>query len=486
MNEKLAINQTQKTLQHLAPQQVMFVKMLEMSTPEFEDEVRRVVDENPALEARDGDSESYDSPSEALTDNGDAYTESAEDMQRADYRDEDDIPFYRINQQRQQSDDDDAFMTMDRNAATESLAESLIAQLREFVMSQSVLTAATYIIGNLDANGRMTRSLAAIADDIAITTGVEIAPADMMQAFEIVRGLEPPGVATFDLQDCLLIQLKRREPKTLALRVATDMIEHHFDLFAKKHFDKISSRLGVSLESVREAVEVVKTLNPKPGNASESDRRDQMRHITPDFVVEAQENGRFSVSLTQRLPELAIEESFVVGDNVRPMSKREAEGLAFVKRKNDEARAFIDLIRRRNDTLMAVMKAIVSLQPEFFATGEQSRIRPMILRDIAALTDLDLSVISRAAGGKYVATGTGVYPLKMFLNERPNDESDVSSHEILDTLKDIIDNEDSAKPLSDEAIRAVMQERGFDLARRTVTKYRERLNIPVARLRKGH
>jgi RNA polymerase sigma-54 factor len=168
------------------------------------------------------------------------------------------------------------------------------------------------------------------------------------------------------------------------------------------------------------------------------------------------------------------------------MSKREAEGLAFVKRKNDEARAFIDLIRRRNDTLMAVMKAIVSLQPEFFATGEQSRIRPMILRDIAALTDLDLSVISRAAGGKYVATGTGVYPLKMFLNERPNDESDISSHEILDTLKEIIDNEDSAKPLSDEAIRAVMQERGFDLARRTVTKYRERLNIPVARLRKGH
>jgi RNA polymerase sigma-54 factor len=484
MNEKLQISQSQKTLQHLAPQQVQFVKMLEMSAPEIEDEVRRELDENPALEELPSDGASPSDENDALTDDGDSYGESAEELQRADYADDDDVPFYRADVSNRSADDDDSYMTMDRNAATESLSEMLENQLREYDLTDIQMLAATYIIGNLDVNGRMTRTLMAITDDIQIATGVEVPRADILKAFETVRSLDPAGVGAVDLRDCLLIQLKRKQPKTLAIRVATEIIDHYFDLFAKKHYEKISAQLGLDTDRLKEAIDLIKTLSPKPGNATDTDRRDRLRQITPDFIVEHTDDDRLTITLNQRVPELAIEESFAVTAEMRPVNRRQADELAFVKRKHDEARSFIGLLKRRSETLMAVMKAIVSLQRDFFISDEPSQIKPMILKDIAALTGFDLSVISRATAGKYVATARAIYPLKMFLNERPTEESDVSSHQILEVLKEIIDNEDPRRPLSDEAIKAAIAQRGYDLARRTVTKYRERLSIPVARLRK--
>ncbi len=474
MEESLRLTQQQKLQQRLTPLQVQFVRMLEMTGPEVEDEVERALDDNPALEAVD----------ESVTVNpqDEEFTESAEQMQLADYRDPDDIPYYRLEARNHSA--DDRIYTPEATAASgDSLIDSLTEQISQSSLEEPLLTMAEYIIGNLDDNGYLTRSVDAIADDVAIAEGLEVTSEQARQAWSAVRQLEPAGIGATDLRDSLLLQLRRREPSERRDH-AIAIIDHYFDLFSKKHFDRITSLLGITRDQLQDAMALIRQLNPKPGSGLAL-TEGSARPIVPDFAVDV-DGDEITLTLLNNIPELQISASFAEGDpvpgGVSLPSHRDA--YLFIKQKRDEARDFIKILSMRQQTLFAVMSAIVKIQRDFFLTDEPSRIKPMILKDIAAITGHDLSVISRAGAGKYVVTRGGVYPLKMFFNERPKEDDDTSSMQIIDLIKKIIAAEDKSRPLSDEAITQQLQDQGLDIARRTVAKYRERIGVPVARLRK--
>ena len=356
----------------------------------------------------------------------------------------------------------------------------------EYDLSDIDLSIAQYIIGNLDDNGYLTRDLCAINDDLAFNVGLDVDMAQVKRVADVVRSLDPAGVGAIDLRDCLLLQLKRKEP-CQATKIATEIIEDYFDLFSKKHYDRMRSHLGITEPQLKEAMSVITSLNPKPGSIITGGSSDRTRHIIPDFNIETDpDNGNITLTLLNRIPDLQIEETFSEKASELPSNanRSQREAATFIKQKRDEASGFIKILQMRQETLYKVMKAIVTLQRDFFMTDDESRIRPMILKDISAITGHDLSVISRATAGKYVMTQRGIYPLKLFFNERPKEDDDTSSHEILAVLKEIIDNENKNKPLSDEAITKILTEKGYDIARRTVAKYREKLGLPVARLRK--
>lgn len=479
MKESLSQSLEQRLQLRLSPMQMRLVRMLEMTEPEIEEEVRREVDDNPALEVVDTPASGEES--------AETYGESAEQMQLADYRDEDDIPPYRLEANNRSA--DDVRFEPVAVAAGESLMESLMSQLAETDLSQRQLAIARYIVGNIDDNGYMTRTLPQIDDDLAIDAGIEVDMAEIKDIFARIRSLDPAGVGAYDLRDCLSLQL-RRMPDSEAVRTAREIVDNYFDVFSLRHFDRLASLLGISRESLREANDVIRSLDPKPASRfGESDADDRARHIVPDFYVEVDRNDRITVSMPGNLPELAIERSFDVDDEgsvaeAAETSMRKREALSFISSKRRDASDFIELLRMRRVTLMKVMEAIARWQREFFLSEDESRLRPMVLKDIAGATGMDISVVSRATAGKYVATQGGVYPLKFFFNERVSEEEDASSREILSVLRALIQEETPSSPLSDDALTARLTEMGYNIARRTVAKYRERLGIPVARLRK--
>lgn len=475
MDERLDLSQQQRLQQRLSPQQVQFGRYLEMTAPEIEDEVRHQLDENPALE------QTEHALPEANGQEGD-FNESAEELQRADYRDEDDIPFATATANRSRSDFNPVTIAADDS---ESVFETLSRQLDDFDLSDIEREVALYIVGNLDGNGYLTRSLTAIADDFTIATGREATPDDVARANATVRSLEPAGIGAVDLRDCLSLQLART-PNTLSTRIAREIIADYFDLFSKKHFDKLRAALGVDEKELQKALDIIRALNPKPGALLEKvSSEDCLRHIIPDFSVEADAEGRITVTLLSRVPELSVEASFDIADSQpAPRHEREHDAYTFIRRKRDEAVAFIKLMSMRAQTLLSVMTAIARIQSKFFTTGDRAAIRPMVLRDVSEATGYDLSTISRATASKYVLTPSGIYPLKMFFNEAPTDDGDTSSHEIIETLRELIEAEDKKRPLSDQTLTEMLNARGYDIARRTVAKYREKLNLPVARLRK--
>ncbi|MEZ3559343.1 MAG: RNA polymerase factor sigma-54 [Duncaniella sp.] len=479
MKESLSQSLEQRLQLRLSPMQMRLVRMLEMTEPEIEEEVRREVDDNPALEV-------VDTPA-AGEEPAEAYGESAEQMQLADYRDEDDIPPYRLEANNRSA--DDVRFEPVAVAAGESLMESLMSQLAETDLSQRQLAIARYIVGNIDDNGYMTRTLPQIDDDLAIDAGIEVDMAEIKDIFARIRSLDPAGVGAYDLRDCLSLQL-RRMPDSEAVRTAREIVDNYFDVFSLRHFDRLASLLGISRESLREADEVIRSLDPKPASRfGESDADDRARHIVPDFYIEVDRNDRITVSMPGNMPELAIERSFDVDDersvaDTGETSMRKREALSFISSKRRDASDFIELLRLRRVTLMKVMEAIARWQREFFLSEDESRLRPMVLKDIAGAIGMDISVVSRATAGKYVATQGGVYPLKFFFNERVSEDEDASSREILSALRVLIQKEAPSSPLSDDALTARLTEMGYNIARRTVAKYRERLGIPVARLRK--
>ena len=479
MKESLSQSLEQRLQLRLSPMQMRLVRMLEMTEPEIEEEVRREVDDNPALEV-------VDTPA-AGEEPAEAYGESAEQMQLADYRDEDDIPPYRLEANNRSA--DDVRFEPVAVAAGESLMESLMSQLAETDLSQRQLAIARYIVGNIDDNGYMTRTLPQIDDDLAIDAGIEVDMAEIKDIFARIRSLDPAGVGAYDLRDCLSLQL-RRMPDSVAVRTAREIVDNYFDVFSLRHFDRLASLLGISRESLREADEVIRSLDPKPASRfGESDADDRARHIVPDFYIEVDRNDRITVSMSGNMPELAIERSFDVDDersvaDTGETSMRKREALSFISSKRRDASDFIELLRLRRVTLMKVMEAIARWQREFFLSEDESRLRPMVLKDIAGAIGMDISVVSRATAGKYVATQGGVYPLKFFFNERVSEDEDASSREILSALRVLIQEEAPSSPLSDDALTARLTEMGYSIARRTVAKYRERLGIPVARLRK--
>lgn len=471
------LTQETKLKMRMSPQQVRFVRMLEMSETEFEDEVRRELEENPALEIADSGEEGQEGVRESANEND--FRETSEQLQIADYGNDDDIPPYLLSRH-YDSNDTSRGNVFEQNTDRPSLIESLNEQLDFVDASPRDIALARYLVGYIDSNGRMSRSLWEIAQDLTLSTGKTLSREDLLPAMDIIRyQLEPPGIGAVDLRDCLLIQLRRRTPKTLAVRTAETIIADYFDVFTKKHFDRLQNLLAVDRDTFEEAIELIKSLDPKPGSSLSDTTDSRYSHITPDFIVTPDDEhpGRYSVALANRMPHLVVEQSFMAD------SRNKAEQL-FIRQKRDDAKGFIGLMKRRDQTLLAVMKAIVQIQHRFFETEDSSDLRPMILDDISSLTGLDRSVISRATSNKYVSAPGGTYPLKMFFNDKPTTDSDVSSSEISSILKDIIDGEDKKKPLSDEQLTAMLERRGYCLARRTVTKYREKMNIPVARLRK--
>ncbi len=475
MKESLKLSLSQKMQQRLSPLQMRFVRLLEMSGPEIEDEVRRELDDNPALGIADNEeSVSHD----------DSFNESAEEMQLADYRDEDDIPSYRLEANNHSR--DDSYFEPTAVAEESSLNEALLSQLSETDISPLDYKIAGYVIGNIDDNGYLTRTLVQILDDLAINAGIDIDMEHLRAVVRRVRALDPPGVCAFDLRDCLALQLKRLEP-TPARKTALEIVEHYFDLFSLKHFDRLASMLGLDKDQLKDAVEVIRSLNPKPGSAvGDSEADVKSRHIIPDFIVET-DGDSLTLTLVNNIPDLAIEKSFVSDgagfiDGESARGRKEAE--SFIYRKKEDATEFIGLLKLRQQTLYRVMSAIVKLQHDFFMSDDDSSLRPMILKDVARETGYDLSVISRATAGKYVATPGGIYPLKFFFNERVGVDDEASSREILAAIRELVESEDPQHPLSDDTLMKLLAEKGYEIARRTVAKYRERIGIPVARLRK--
>ena len=468
-NASLRQDLTQRLQQTLSPAQLKFVRLLERNQPEVEEEVRHELEENPALSTADADAAASDD-----------FNETSEQVQLADYSDEEEIPHYRPGTHHHEAFD---WAEASAQSSPMSLMEYLTAQINELHRDPAVAATAEYIAGYLDSNGYLSRTLPSIADDVAITTGVDI-PMDMWQrGLETVQSLDPAGVGARDLRDCLLIQLRRMpDDQDGNVALALEIVNHYFDLFSLKHFRRIESALGIDSDRLRDAVDVIRSLNPKPAaDIGEDPMLDRTRHIVADFIVEPTDEGSLTVTLPNSIPELAIERSF-------RDEPADAEARQFVTRRREQATDFIDMLRLRNETLFNVMSAIVNIQHDFFLSADESDLRPMVLKDVAALTGYDLSVISRATAGKYVATPSGTYPLKFFFNEGVSGKNALdeghSTHSILAALRTIIESEDPSAPFSDDTIKERLAAEGIDIARRTVAKYRERLGIPVARLRK--
>lgn len=475
MKPTLQQQQELKQLQRLTPMQVQFVRMLEMTGPELEGEVNRALDEMPALEIAEN---------QGVTPDNDGFNETAEQVQLADYGNDDDIPSYMLDA-RNRSVNDTYYTPVAVNDEL-TLAEDLTRQLSELPLSPRQLTIANYIIGNLDSNGYLKRTPEAIADDITFTESVETEAAEVSEVIDIIRTLDPAGVGAVDLRDCLLLQLNRRQP-TVEVITAREIITHYFDLFSKKHFDRLADLLGIDTERLTAAVDIISRLNPKPGNQlNDSAIEHSGRQIVPELQVEIDSDNNLTVSLLNNIPDLALSRSFSLDTPVSATltPRQRTDAATFIRTRRDEAQAFIKTLQMRQSTLLNVMTAIASLQRDFFLTGDETRLHPMILKDVAAVTGYDLSVISRATASKYVLAPSGIYPLKFFFNERPKADDDVTSHQIIDAIKTIISQEDKRSPLPDETIAAMLSEKGFNIARRTVAKYRERLGLPVARLRK--
>lgn len=481
MQEKLNLSQQQKLQQRLSPLQVQFVRILEMNRLEVEDEVRQELEENPALEA--ADSADY----ESLTEDGEGkFSESAEDMQLADYRDEDDIPSYRLNISNSSASDEIPEAVV---IAENSLIDYLTGQISERELNEVDRLIAQYIIGNIDDNGYIQRTVEAITDDIIFQTGLDVSAANVESVLQVVRDLDPAGVGATDLRDCLLLQLERRGANEVNL-LAYKVIDDYFEEFSKKHYEKIASSLGVSQEMMKRVLQEIVSLNPKPGSTITGVSDDShSQQIIPDFNVDI-DGDNLQLSLLNNIPELQIEESFSsMYDDMaarRPANRNEEEAATFVKQKYESASGFIKILRQRQETLFNTMKSILMRQKDFFLSGDEAKLRPMVLKDIADMTGFDISVISRATSNKYVMTQWGVFPLKFFFNEGLQHESgeEVSSREIQTILKKVITGENKKKPYSDEQLCSILKQNGYEIARRTVAKYREKLSIPVARLRK--
>ena len=462
-----------------------------MNRVEMEDEVRHEVLDNPAIQVSDNDeSGQHDDFNESGNDNEDdgSANEIKPDPDMRDNDDDDDnddIPTYRLNISNHSADD----KAYEPVATSEnSLIDYLTEQINEQDLTENQRKIADYIIGNIDSNGYLTRSVSAISDDLIFQTDLNVSEDEISTVLQMIRDLDPAGVGAVDLRDCLLLQLERLSGSADNM-AAYDIIDKYFVEFSKKHYDKIISAMKISAEDFRRALDIIRALNPKPGSLYESADNAKAQHIIPDFSVEI-DGDTITLTLLNNIPDLQIEESFqAMYDSLstkKPRNRNEEEANRFVKDKYESASAFIAMLRQRQTTLFNTMRAIVDRQKDFFLTEDESSLRPMVLKDIAADTGYDISVISRATSGKYVMTQGGIYPLKFFFNEgmRRDSGEDVSTREIQSSLKQLIEKEDKNKPYSDEQLCALLKEKGYEIARRTIAKYRERLGFPVARLRK--
>ena len=474
--------QIQKQQQKLSPLQIQQIKLLELTGLEIEDRINQELEDNPALEEL-SDAETEKQPEDALSEFEQDDNFSQEDMLLGDYRTEDDIPDYKL-QQTYYSDKN--YREDIPYSESESFQDFLLNQLHLKDLPEDKMIIGEYLIGNMDENGYIRRKPETISDDLLFQYGKEIPVSIIQEVLQVVQEMDPPGVGAADLQECLLIQLKRKEQTQIRKR-AIRILEHNFEAFSKKQYDKIIRSTNINEDELKEIIKEITLLNPKPGNTWESAMVTKMTQITPDFFVEANNGELIFYMQEQHIPELRVSREYNdMLNNYSNTKGKQSEAFDFVKQKVDSAKWFIDAIKQRNTTLRKTMEAIIQIQKDFFLTGEESNLKPMILKDVSERCGYDKSTVSRVSNSKYVQTNFGVYPLKYFFSEAMLNEEgeEISTREIKAILKKCVDEEDKLKPLNDDLLVKELKTKGYEVARRTVAKYREQLNIPVARLRK--
>ena len=480
----------QKLQQKLAPQQIQLIRLLELPTIELEERVKHELEDNPALEEGKEPLDDLDRNEEGegsdLTEDYNGGETNNEDLSLGDYLTEDDIPEYKLQQLSERAERREEIPF----AEGESLAEYLQEQVGLRNLPEQQVKIAEYIIGNIDDDGYLRRDLPSIADDLAFQTGQEVSEQEVEAVLRIIQSFEPAGVGATDLKECLLIQLKKKE-KTPSIRLALRILTSYFEDFTCKRYERIMKLLEIKEEELKQAIREITLLNPKPGSNWGDALETAMSQIVPDFLVEAND-GELTLSMNNRgIPDLRINREYAemfqdyTGNKVNQTAERR-DAVQFVKQKLDAARWFIDAIKQRNETLQHTMEAIICLQREFFLTGDETTLHPMILKDVAERTGFDISTISRVSNSKYVQTNFGVYPLKYFFSESMQTDTgeEISNREVKKIMMDHVEAEDKRHPLTDEELATILKEAGYVIARRTVAKYREQLGIPVARLRK--
>ncbi|MBG9375831.1 RNA polymerase factor sigma-54 [Panacibacter sp. DH6] len=497
----MALSQSlqQKLLQKLSPQQIQLMKLLQVPTAHLEERIKEELEENPALEQGEEEHDE-DFDSELNLDNADNYDEADEssdmDGSESEYENidiseyvsdgDDEIADYRTRDDNYPEMDDQK--TLPYKIET-SFHEALLDQLGMLSLDEKSFKIAEQVVGSIDDDGYLRREISSIADDLAFRQNVDATEEEINEIIRKIQQFDPPGICARDLRECLLLQLNRHllEGKDVAL--AIQVLDKYFEEFTKKHYEKIQRGLNLTDEDLKNVINSIIRLNPKPGgNMGEINKAES--YIVPDFFI-LNNNGKLELTLNSRnAPDLRISEGYrdmlKEYDRGSKKDKRQKEAVLFIKQKIDSARWFIDMIKQRQHTLLSTMSAIMNYQHDFFLTGDQTNLKPMILKDIAEITGLDISTVSRVANSKFVQTEFGTYRLKFFFSESLSTDSgeEVSTREVKKILSDLIEGEDKKKPLSDERLTELLQEKGYNIARRTVAKYREQLNIPVARLRK--
>ncbi len=478
----------QKLLQKLSPQQILLMKLLQIPSMALEQRIKQEIEENPVLEVGDSEEDAA-SDMNGEEDYGEENSgeENSNEVDISDYLDEDDIPSYKLNANNNAKDADNKEVLF--ASGETGLQEGLLLQLKLKNLSENQEIIGANIIGNLDDSGYLQRDMKAMINDLAFTQGITATLEELEEMLDVVQQLEPAGVAARNLQECLLLQLKRNSP-TSANQLAISIIEKYFEDFSKKHYDKILKRARCTEDELRDAISEILKLNPKPGSVFGSQAQGA-QYIIPDFTVE-NNNGKLELSLNQRnMPELRLNKTYTemlesLVDNRKDNTSAQKDAAIFIKQKIDSAKWFIDAIKQRQNTLQVTMEAIMDYQKDYFLEGDETLLKPMILKDIAQIVGLDISTVSRVANSKYVQTPYGTFLLKSFFSESIQNEEgeEVSTREIKKILTDCVAEENKTKPLTDEELAVILKGKGYPIARRTIAKYREQLGIPVARLRK--
>lgn len=474
----------QKLQQKLSPQQIQLIRLLELPAIELEERVKHELEDNPALE--EGKEPVDDFEHTEGEDGGEDASPADGEPDLGDYLTEDDIPDYKLREMTERAERKEEVPF----SAGQSLNEHLSRQLGLRDLPEKQVRVAEYIIGNIDDDGYLRRDLSSIADDLMFMAGQEVSEKEVDEVLRVIQDFDPSGVGARDLRECLLIQLEKKEKTEVtdwAIRVLTD----YFEEFTRKHYDKIARGLDIDEATLKKVIREITLLNPKPGSAWGSSMDLAMGQIVPDFIVEAN-NGELTLSMNNReVPDLRINREYAemfqdYSANKANQTAERREAVQFVKQKLDSAQWFIDAVRQRNETLRRTMEAIIRLQRDFFLTGDEATLRPMILKDVAERAGYDISTISRVSNSKYVQTNFGIYPLKYFFSESTKTDSgeEISTREVKKIMRERVEAEDKRKPLTDEELATILKEKGYVIARRTVAKYREQLGIPVARLRK--
>lgn len=476
-------NLQQKLLQKLSPLQIQTIKLLELPLMQLEQRIKKELEENPVLE------EEEELNLDELNKQDAEEKENDDEFSLEDYIEDEDTPLYKLSANNNSKDDEKKDFAL--LSSSVDLQQSLEEQLGFQYLNNREHTLGLFLIGSLDDDGYLHRDLDSVVDDVAFKMNIETSKEELEQILMSIQELDPPGVGARSLKECLLIQLSRKNKRTPGLDAAARILENCYDEFIKKHYDKIASKLGLDEVMLKSAVNEIIKLTPKPGAGFDNMYSEQAQQVIPDFLLEMKNNEPVLSSSSYNMPELRISRDYsnIMGNIVNKQDTatlEERNAAIFVKQKIDSAKWFIDAIRQRQNTLMNTMRAIIEFQKEYFKTGNSSLLRPMILKDIAETTGLDVSTVSRVVNSKYIQTEWGVFPLRYFFSEGIQADSgeEVSTREVKRIIAECVEREDKGHPLTDEALMDYLKDKGYTVARRTVAKYREKMNIPVGRLRK--